>query len=37
MIINREMVTPFVTSGGAYVLDPKWEQINPVVLEMFGD
>jgi LCP family protein required for cell wall assembly len=34
--INREMVNPFTTSGGANVLDPNWERINPVLLEMFG-
>ena len=35
-IISREMVTPFVTSGGADVLQPKWGAINPVLMEMFG-
>lgn len=34
--ITREMVTPFVTSGGAQVLGPNWEAINPVLDEMFG-
>ncbi|MCL4560497.1 MAG: LCP family protein [Chloroflexi bacterium] len=34
--IDREMVTPFVTSGGADVLGPNWDQILPVVREMFG-
>ena len=35
-VINREMVAPFTTSGGAQVLAPVWDQINPVVAEMFG-
>ncbi len=34
--IDREMVNPFISEGGAYVLAPKWEAINPVLLEMFG-
>jgi LCP family protein required for cell wall assembly len=34
--ISREMVTPFVTAGGANVLAPNWAEINPVLLEMFG-
>jgi LCP family protein required for cell wall assembly len=34
--IDRNMVTPFTTSGGASVLQPNWEQINPVLLEMFN-
>lgn len=34
--ISREMVTPFQTSGGAQVLAPNWDTINPVLLEMFG-
>jgi LCP family protein required for cell wall assembly len=35
-VITREMVTPFTTSGGAQVLAPNWNQINPVLMEMFG-
>lgn len=35
-IITREMTTPFTTSGGAQVLAPNWELINPVLFEMFG-
>ncbi len=35
-IINRDMVNPFITSGGANVLEPNWEKINPVLMEMFG-
>jgi LCP family protein required for cell wall assembly len=35
--ITREMVTPFQTSGGAQVLAPNWDAINPVLLEMFGE
>jgi LCP family protein required for cell wall assembly len=34
--ISREMVTPFVTSGGAQVLAPNWEMIRPFVEELFG-
>lgn len=34
--ISREMVYPFVTSGGAQVLGPNWDAINPMLLEMFG-
>jgi LCP family protein required for cell wall assembly len=33
--ITREMVTPFTTSGGAQVLGPRWDQINPVLMEIF--
>ena len=36
-LITREMVRPFVTSEGAQVLEPIWELIRPVVLEMFGE
>ena len=35
-IINRDMVLPFTSAGGASVLAPNWEAINPVLLEMFG-
>ncbi|MEW6717788.1 MAG: LCP family protein [Chloroflexota bacterium] len=35
-IITREMVSPFTTSVGANVLYPRWELINPVLLEMFN-
>lgn len=35
--ITREMVTPFQTGGGAQVLLPNWAQINPLLLEMFGE
>jgi polyisoprenyl-teichoic acid--peptidoglycan teichoic acid transferase len=34
--ITREFVIPFTTSGGAQVLAPNWAQINPVLMEMFG-
>lgn len=34
--ITSEMVVPFQTSGGAQVLTPNWEAINPVLLQMFG-
>jgi LCP family protein required for cell wall assembly len=33
--ISREMATPFITSGGADVLLPQWDKINPLVQEMF--
>lgn len=35
-VISREMVVPFQTEGGAQVLAPNWDVINPVLLEMFG-
>ena len=35
-VIDRELVTPFVTSGGAQVLLPDWSKIKPVVDEIFG-
>jgi polyisoprenyl-teichoic acid--peptidoglycan teichoic acid transferase len=34
-VISREMVTPFVTNQGAQVLAPKWDQIQPLIDEMF--
>ncbi|MDP1715927.1 MAG: LCP family protein [Anaerolineales bacterium] len=34
--ITPDMVIPFQTSGGAQVLAPKWEEINPVIVDMFG-
>jgi len=34
--ITREMVMPFQTSGGAQVLAPNWDAINPMLDEMFG-
>lgn len=34
--IEREMTTPYTTDGGAQVLLPNWELINPLVEEMFG-
>lgn len=33
---TREMVLPFQTAGGAQVLAPDWDAINPVLLQMFG-
>jgi LCP family protein required for cell wall assembly len=33
--ITREMVNPFQTSGGAQVLAPNWEAIQPLLHEMF--
>lgn len=35
-VINRELVTPMVTSEGAQVLLPNWALIDPVVDEIFG-
>jgi LCP family protein required for cell wall assembly len=35
-VIEREMVIPFQTSGGAQVLGPNWEAIQPMLREMFG-
>ncbi|HEX9012322.1 MAG TPA: LCP family protein, partial [Anaerolineaceae bacterium] len=35
-VVGRDMVTPFITSGGADVLAPNWEKIRPVVSAMFG-
>jgi polyisoprenyl-teichoic acid--peptidoglycan teichoic acid transferase len=34
--ITPDMVTPFQTTGGAQVLAPKWDAINPVLKDMFG-
>ncbi len=34
--LNREMITPWTTPGGANVLLPNWERINPLLAEMFG-
>jgi polyisoprenyl-teichoic acid--peptidoglycan teichoic acid transferase len=35
-VITREMVVPFQTAGGAQVLAPNWDAINPILFEMFG-
>lgn len=35
-VIAREMVIPFLTAGGAQVLAPNWDAINPLLDEMFG-
>lgn len=35
-VITRDMVFPFTTGGGAQVLGPNWDRINPLLLEMFG-
>ncbi len=35
--LTREMVTPWTTDGGANVLLPNWDAINPVLMEMFGE
>ena len=34
--IDRTMVNPFTTSGGAAVLAPDWPKIRPLITEMFG-
>lgn len=34
--LNRDMVTPWVTPGGANVLLPNWDAIDPLVADMFG-
>jgi LCP family protein required for cell wall assembly len=36
LFISRDMVEPFLSGGGAYVLAPKWDLINPVLMEIFG-
>jgi polyisoprenyl-teichoic acid--peptidoglycan teichoic acid transferase len=33
--IQRDMVTPFTTDGGAQVLRPEWDRITPVVNQLF--
>ncbi len=35
--LTRDHVTPWTTSGGANVLIPNWDAINPLLLEMFGE
>jgi len=34
--IGRDMVTPHTTEGGASVLLPNWDLINPMLSELFG-
>ena len=36
VIIQREMVVPWLTPAGAQVLLPDWAQIQPIVKEKFG-
>jgi LCP family protein required for cell wall assembly len=36
-IIDRQMVTPFTTDQGAQVLRPNWNEVNPLVEEIFGN
>ncbi len=36
-IIQREMVIPYTTSGGASVLLPRWEIIHPFIANIFGN
>jgi LCP family protein required for cell wall assembly len=33
--VGREMVTPTTTEQGAAILLPKWDQINPLLFELF--
>jgi len=35
--IAREMVTPITTAEGANVLIPDWNQINPMLTDVFGE
>lgn len=35
-VITREMAPGFTTSGGAQVLAPNWDRINPILKEMFN-
>lgn len=35
-VITREMAHGFTTEAGAQVLAPDWSEINPILLEMFG-
>ncbi len=35
-VLDQEMVTPYTTPAGAYVLAPRWEVIQPAVRQMFG-
>jgi len=35
--LPREDTTPFTTSGGAQVLLPQWDRINPLVKQLFGN
>ena len=32
---DREMITPWLTDGGAQVLLPNWDKINPLLFELF--
>jgi LCP family protein required for cell wall assembly len=34
--IERDMVDPYITEEGAHVLIPRWDEINPILSEMFG-
>jgi hypothetical protein len=35
-VIQGNMVQPYTTEGGGAVQLPVWDNINPVLLEMFG-
>ena len=34
-VINRDMVTPYITNQGASVLLPDWEKISPLINDIF--
>jgi len=34
--LSRELTTPYITESGANILLPRWEVINPILFEMFG-
>jgi LCP family protein required for cell wall assembly len=36
-VITREYTHPFTTPGGAQVLEPDWNEIKPLISEMFGE
>lgn len=33
--LDRDMITPWTTDGGAQVLLPNWEKINPLLFQLF--
>jgi hypothetical protein len=35
-VLERGQVVGFVTTEGAQVLQPVWSEINPLLLEVFG-
>jgi LCP family protein required for cell wall assembly len=36
-VITRDMTIPFTTQGGAQVLEPDWDRISPILLDMFEE